>query len=114
GPSSAAAASPRNRLHQRAVRAVLKALLPEQATDIKGQMQSPAKLLEASGYARHPREFEQLLRILDTELRLITPTEPGGADSSEEQRCVEPYYQLTHDYLVHSLRNWLVRKQKET
>ena len=24
------------------------------------------------------------------------------------------YYQLTHDYLVHSLRDWLTRKQKET
>ena len=25
-----------------------------------------------------------------------------------------PYYQLTHDYLVHSLRDWLTRKQRET
>ncbi len=24
------------------------------------------------------------------------------------------YYQLTHDYLVHSLRDWLTRKQMET
>src|SRR5262249_28108587 len=24
------------------------------------------------------------------------------------------YYQLTHDYLVHSLRDWLTRKQKDT
>src|SRR5271166_2393468 len=24
------------------------------------------------------------------------------------------YYQLAHDYLVHSLRDWLTRKQKET
>ena len=24
------------------------------------------------------------------------------------------YYQLTHDYLVHSIREWLTRKQKET
>ena len=24
------------------------------------------------------------------------------------------YYQLTHDYLVHSLRDWLTRKQRET
>ena len=26
----------------------------------------------------------------------------------------DKYYQLTHDYLVHSLREWLTRKQKET
>src|SRR6202011_5389355 len=24
------------------------------------------------------------------------------------------YYQLAHDYLVHSLRDWLTRKQRET
>ena len=29
-------------------------------------------------------------------------------------RAVEKYYQLTHDYLVPSLRDWLTRKQKET
>ena len=27
---------------------------------------------------------------------------------------VSAYYQLTHDYLVHSLRDWLTRKQRET
>ena len=26
----------------------------------------------------------------------------------------QTYYQLTHDYLVHSLRDWLTRKQRET
>jgi hypothetical protein len=26
----------------------------------------------------------------------------------------QKYYQLTHDYLVHSLRDWLTRKQRET
>ena len=31
------------------------------------------------------------------------PTTPSGQ-----------YYQLTHDYLVHSLRDWLTRKQRET
>ena len=38
-------------LHQKAAQAVLKALLPETGTDIKGQMRSDAELLEASGYA---------------------------------------------------------------
>ena len=27
---------------------------------------------------------------------------------------MQKYYQLTHDYLVPSLRDWLTRKQKET
>ena len=54
---------------------MLKALLPETGTDIKGQMRSEAELLEASGYAGHPRDFDDLVRILDREIRLITPTE---------------------------------------
>src|SRR5262249_51678731 len=118
-----------------------------------------------------PREFAELIHILDNELRLITPTEPEGraggvwrvaceateklagvptvrtdalrqvgakrAHQAGEERatqsagkrpgnlttthpatCHSPpgtrYYQLTHDYLVHSLRDWLTRKQRET
>jgi hypothetical protein len=111
------ATSPRYRAHEQAARAVLKALLPEQGSDIKGTMQSHGKLLAVSGYARHAERFEDLLRIMDGEVRLITPTEPAVADSEGEPAAGAPgerYYQLTHDYLVHSLREWLTRKQKET
>ena len=52
---SAATAPPEHRYHQKAARAVLKALLPETGTDIKGHMRSHAELLEASGYASRPR-----------------------------------------------------------
>ena len=79
-------------------------------------MRSRQELLEASGYANRPRDFDDLIHILDPELRLITPTDPEGS-SSEGQPTTSPsgrYYQLTHDYLVHSLRDWLTRKQRET
>jgi hypothetical protein len=140
-------ANPKHRLHQKAAQAVLKALLPRTGTDIKGQMRSDAELRQASGYAGQPREFDELVRILDHDLRLITPTDPEGltdevsvgwverrmaaegppsaSAGAEGQRLVERgsihptrttgrYYQLTHDYLVHSLRDWLTRKQRET
>jgi formylglycine-generating enzyme required for sulfatase activity len=106
---SARTAQPRHRLHQEAARGVLRALLPEQGADLKGQLQSRAKLLEASGYADRPGQFEELLRALDGELRLITPAEATTADAGAER-----YYQLTHDYLVPAVREWLTRKQKET
>ncbi len=95
-------------------------------------MRSYAELLEASGYGNRPGEFDDLIRILDSELRLITPTDPEGvagdewrvaggtndsAASSPTTRHPSPatrYYQFTHDYLVHSLRDWLTRKQRET
>jgi hypothetical protein len=116
---TASTAPPQHRLHQKAAQAVLKALLPEAGVDIRGHMRSQQELLEASGYASRPKDFSELLRILDGELRLITPSdpeatvedEPGGA---RRRKSDDKYHQLTHDYLVHSLREWLTRKQKET
>jgi serine/threonine protein kinase/formylglycine-generating enzyme required for sulfatase activity len=126
-------APPEHRYHQKAARNVLKSLmyLPGEATGIKGHMRSRDELLRVSGYARRPRDFDDLIRILDRELRLITPTEPDeegiaqkpevaadGFLSSEDGRSVPAssgrFYQLTHDYLVPSLRDWLTRKQRET
>jgi serine/threonine protein kinase/formylglycine-generating enzyme required for sulfatase activity len=158
---SAPSASPQHRLHLKGAQGVLRALLPATGADIKGQMQSRDQLLRASGY-KATKDFEALLRILDAELRLITPTDPDGTlveqdeakpeqqtdrvtyrqrskqakgrgdggfqlvldqpddavppAASEADRAAAPplYYQLTHDYLVPSLRDWLTRKQKET
>jgi formylglycine-generating enzyme required for sulfatase activity len=112
---------PEHRLHQEAARAVLQALLPDEGTNIKGAMRSHEELLTAAGYTSRPGDFASLLRILDSELRLITPSEPealatgetgpvANAPSSDKKR----YYQLTHDYLVPALREWLTRKQRET
>ena len=41
---------------------------------------------------------------------------PGGSPSDVPSSALAGgrYYQLTHDYLVHSLRDWLTRKQRET
>ncbi len=115
---SAATAPPEHRYHQKAARADLKALLPETGSDIKGHMRSYAELLEASGYSSRPKDFDDLIRILDNEIRLITPTDPEGKDADSDSvlqtRPGQKYYQLTHDYLVHSIREWLSRKQKET
>src|SRR5208337_1607263 len=47
-----------------------------------------------------------------------TPTDPEGKDANSDSvlqtKTGQKYYQLTHDYLVHSIREWLTRKQKET
>jgi formylglycine-generating enzyme required for sulfatase activity len=115
---SAPTAPPEHRLHQRAARAVLRALLPEEGANLKGHMRARQELQAASGYGQRPREFDELLRILDTEVRLVTPTEAEGAEAAEAPESqpggLEQYYQLTHDYLVSALRQWLTRKKKET
>ena len=115
---SAAGAPPEHRYHQTAARAVLERLLPDSGTDIKGHMRSYAELLEASDYRDRPKDFDDLLRILDGEIRLITPTDPeghpAGVPGVGARSSGDRYYQLTHDYLVPSLRDWLTRKQQET
>jgi serine/threonine protein kinase/formylglycine-generating enzyme required for sulfatase activity len=124
----ARAAQPEHRLHGEAARAVLQALLPEAGSNIRGAMRSSDELLDVAGYARRRDEFPALLRILDTELRLITPTdqaaEPDAVEPdvlarvsvalADESGSAKRYYQLTHDYLVPALREWLTRKRRET
>lgn len=132
-------ADPRFRRDGVATRGVLRVLLQDLDTDIKGGMRSHADLLTASGYQDRPSDFNDLLRILDGELRLITPTDPEGAPTGEPDASASGshtsssgstvsnannppahaggsprYYQLIHDYPVTSLRECLTRKQKET
>ena len=115
---SAQTAHPKHRMHQSAARAVLRDLLSNSGTEIKGEMKSRDELLAVSGYANRPKDFDELLRILDSEIRLITPTDPEGKDAGNDSwtqtQVGQKYFQLTHDYLVPSLRDWLTRKQKET
>lgn len=126
-----AQANPAHRLQSVAARRVLNALLPDLDTDIKGHMKSLVELQEASGYQGRTSDFMDLLRLLDGELRLITPTEgavgygesaienkveSSNSQTPDDQTSISTarYYQLTHDYLVPSLREWLTRKQRET
>ena len=77
-------AEPKYRLHQRAAQAVLKALLPEGGTRIRGEAKSYSELISASGYAHRPGDFEDLCRILDGEVRLITPTAREESSTTDQ------------------------------
>src|SRR5262249_32494954 len=85
--------------HQKAAQGVLKALLPESGTNIKGHMRSHEDLVAASGYSTRPNELGNLLWTLDHEVRLITPTDPEGreTDPGAGPPPEGRYYQLTHD-----------------
>ena len=97
-------ASAECQLHRAAAIKLFEALLPEVGTAIKGRSRSRKNLLESSGYAQRPDDFAELVQLLDGQLRIITPVETDDG----------PGYQLTHDYLVPSLRDWLTAKQKAT
>ena len=112
---SARTANPRYRMHEEAVRAVLGALLPSHGTEIRGRICANAELLDISGYGKQPRAFKELMRILDHETRLLTPMDPDAVDPRDLSTMPgSRYYQLTHDYLVPSLRQWLTEKQRST
>ncbi|MFT7629095.1 MAG: sulfatase activating formylglycine-generating enzyme [Mariniblastus sp.] len=108
--------NPSYRAHREAAQLVLKALLPEVGSDIKGKMQFSEELLKVSGYQDQPQHFENLIRILDSELRLITPTETAESNNGDDQSTAtrSRYFLLTHDYLVHVVRQWIAQSQRET
>ncbi|MFM7168591.1 MAG: protein kinase domain-containing protein, partial [Planctomycetaceae bacterium] len=96
----------RCRQHLNAVRRLLKALLPTVSDDIKGSLKTVRELQQEAGYENRPRDFQELLRILDGELRLITPA-VTESEQSNDATDTSASYQLTHDYLVPSIREWL-------
>ena len=89
-------------------RDILGALLPGDEVDIKGAMQGLEKLRKRMDRADESA-FASVLRKLDQEFRLITPVLVPTMDGINGQ-----HYILAHDYLVASLRKWLVIKKGET
>jgi serine/threonine protein kinase len=114
---TARTAPPAHRLHEPAARAVLRSLLPEEGAAIKGKTVARSELMAISGY-RNEEEFAELLDILDRELRLLTPVDAPRPSETKAPDATEPpeenRYQLTHDYLVPSLRSWLTQRQQTT
>lgn len=113
---SSANAPAAHRYHLRAAQAVLEALLPDSDTNIRGHMRSDHELMQKSGYARRVRDFAELTRVLERDLRLITPTDPEGVEATSEPAgkadgSNTTYYHLTHDFLVPPLRTWLSSRQ---
>lgn len=111
--------NPKYLLHAEAAKRVLAALLPGAASAIKGGMRTETELMLAAGYSQDRQKFIELLQILDDALRLITPTDGQSdagdkADSSRKHASQTAYFQLTHDYLVPSLRTWLTRQQQSS
>ncbi|TWU16727.1 bifunctional serine/threonine-protein kinase/formylglycine-generating enzyme family protein [Allorhodopirellula heiligendammensis] len=106
-------ASPPHRAMEVPARAVLAELLPEVGSNIKGQMKDASRLREVSGL--NQGDFDELVQALDGELRLITPTAAISADAASGDPVAQTrYYQLTHDFLVPPLREWLTRSDQQT
>ena len=100
-----------NRIHEKAAQAILYSLLPGTDANIKGATRSRKELQELAGYQNRNKMFDQLIHMLDNDLRLITPVHVADEGvSSEDNR----HYQLTHDFLVPAVREWRHRRQTQT
>ena len=94
--------------HAVAAQDFLLAMLPDETSELKGNMQSKSELMKITGYNKSGKKFDRLLEMLDGELRLVTRTSPSQVAIDEEGNSNEDeYYQLSHDYLVPVLRNWI-------
>ena len=82
---SAPSADATCRQHQQAARAVLKALLPEEGSDIRGQAKPVSQLLTASGYEKRPREFAELMRILDSRAAFDHPRAASSLEEADDR-----------------------------
>lgn len=121
------------RVHESGVRAVFRALLPSIGTDIKGHKRSFAELSQAAGYSEQSADFRELIHLLDRRLRLITPVDENAIVSTRsfaskldqsvnvnKREDISPNlgsgisYQLTHDFLVTSIRDWLALNLSRT
>ncbi len=112
GPS----AHPLLRTNPIVVRALLAELLPADNTVIKPLAMLESQLLERLSGMATEDSIRKMLQLLDTEVRLITPTSSMRANISSQSgsSTSDPAYQLTHDYLVPTTRAWLALHQSES
>ncbi len=94
---------------------VLAELLPSEGLEIK-DVRSYDQLMAASELDQ--LQFDDLLNILVRKLFLLTPVEQvahfPASSSSLQPPASSLFLQLTHDFLVPSIREWFSRKLRET
>lgn len=106
----ASAAPPEFGEHEKAARLVLRSLLPPDLPNSAGRGRTGSELLSASGYAAEPARFASLMAILIDELSLVSDL--SGDDRrghSDEPSSGERSYDITNDFLIEPLRNWLAQ-----
>lgn len=100
----------RHSIHAEGAARLLRRLLPESVSRIKGVLHSEQDLMDACGYG-DKSAFRELIRILDNELHLITPMDRSSGESfsvdSIHSSASETGYQLTHDFLITPIHQWL-------
>jgi serine/threonine protein kinase/formylglycine-generating enzyme required for sulfatase activity len=99
---------PEQRYFSRPAQLLLASLMPAPGMQIRGGRKSQRELQVVVGTLNHAADFQRLLELLVTQLRLVTLCAPeDGSDGPRESGEADQHYELTHDYLVPILREWL-------
>jgi eukaryotic-like serine/threonine-protein kinase len=107
-------ALPAHRVHRQAARLVLEALLPESGSHLRGHLVSETELRGRSGYEGRPAEFDDLVRRLDHDLKLIKPSDAEASSEAAGRSQTDRLFQLSHDFLVTAIRDWLNQTRRNT
>ncbi|MCG8599064.1 MAG: SUMF1/EgtB/PvdO family nonheme iron enzyme, partial [Verrucomicrobiales bacterium] len=86
---------------------IFRELIPEDASKIKGESRSRSELRELVSSLGVVVEFDQLIYLLVRTFRLLSPSQAIG-------KTEEGHYNLSHDYLVPVLRNWIDEEKQRT
>ena len=113
---SAGYAPANQRGHEKAARALLQALLPDLGTEIKAGRRTRDELFLLSGYDDDRHRFDLLMMIMESDLKLISASDTLDKTRSDsiQQSIEQTTYQLSHDFLVPSIRDWLTARQRES
>ena len=106
-------ALPEHRLYQSQCKAILQALLPQGSLEITGPKMRSELLAKVANLSDPSPEFATAIRILEKDLRLVTAVEATPFEDLGQNQTHQAY-QITHDYMVSGIREWLLKNQKET
>jgi len=129
-----AGAHPEFRRRPDLVRRILDSLLPVESVSIRQHTVTADEIIARGGMEENPETVRELLRLLDREVRLITPAGSeesagpsgsagaiavgsslaSGSSGGSSGRHGPARYQLTHDHLVPSLRSWMTAEDEAT
>lgn len=99
---------------------ILQSLLPQLLNheQIKGQALRLASIQERAGLIGQDTRFQELIRFLEVEARLIAPLEDENvleqSSASNAKPSTDSLYGLTHDFLVAPIRAWGQAIQNES
>lgn len=106
--------SPPQRSFREPARRLLERLLPPPGMDLRGHSATFQELKRASEL-NDDETLDSLLKYLDRDLHLVTPVDRTSPVATQvEGMGNERRFQLTHDFLVAAVRDWIGQARRQT